>query len=244
MLARNEKHQIIIASSDDDEETEFDVIENLASRKINGLIVASVMKKDQITNEILKLKIPVVYLDRRIEADMVSWVAGDNVKESYELTSLVCKRGSQNPFYLGETSEISTSRNRINGYRKALEENSVNYNLEYVYQDDDTIASGYRLMEKIQKRIGEIPISFITGSFTLLEGELSYINEATGTLPGDLQIGTYDDHPILDYLSLKFPSVRQNTIEMARSAINMILGALKGENIVQHEIIEPTLIFR
>ena len=244
VIARHENHQVFIACSDDNEKTEAKVVQNLVGRKIDGLIVASVMKKAQIAKEMQEIDIPVVYIDRRIESEHVSWVASDNLKGAFDLTSLILSRGGRDLFYLGGTKEISTSKNRVKGFQQALETHGVAFDSNHLYQDNYTITSGYNLMKKIHADFGQVPDSFITGSFTLLEGALTFIKEKTGELKNDLLIGTYDDHPLLDFLSVNIPSVRQNTEKMAQTAFEMILAALSGEKAIHHEIIQPTLISR
>jgi LacI family sucrose operon transcriptional repressor len=95
----------------------------------------------------------------------------------------------------------------------------------------------------VRQRQG-LPQAFFTASLTLLEGALMYIKENMGAIPYTLQIGTYDDHPFLDYLSVRIPSVKQDTGGFARSAVDMIYQALNGKKIIQHKIIPPQLIVR
>ncbi|MCP4753653.1 MAG: LacI family transcriptional regulator [Proteobacteria bacterium] len=244
LVARKYDHQVFITCSDDDEETEAKVVRNLVDRRVDGLIVASVMKKDQITREISNLKIPVVYIDRRIESDMVSWVASDNYQGAYDLIDHMCSLGVEEIYYLGGLKNISTSRNRIRGYRQALEDNNISFDSEKVFEDDYTIAAGYRLARKSLEHCGRLPQAFFTASFTLLEGALQFVKETSGQIPDTLRIGTYDDHPFLDFLSIKIPSVKQDTGSIARTAFEMILDALAGRKVVQHKIIQPKLVIR
>jgi DNA-binding LacI/PurR family transcriptional regulator len=70
------------------------------------------------------------------------------------------------------------------------------------------------------------------------------MKEKEGHIPDSLQIGTYDDHPFLDYMSVKICSVRQNTQQIAHVASNMIFDALAGKPTVQQRIIKPIMVTR
>jgi LacI family transcriptional regulator, sucrose operon repressor len=243
-FARHHHHQVFIACSDDDEETEFKVVQNLIDRRIDGLIVASVMKKDQMTQEISNYNIPVVYIDRRIENDSVSWVTSDNFQGTYELVSHMCSKKLMDLCFLGGLQNISTSQHRLQGYRKALEDHGIAYDPAKVFQGDYTREAGFYLArEMVEKRKG-FPQAFLTGSLTLLEGALQFIKKTLGNIPNTLQIGTFDDHPFLDFLSVRVPSVRQDSRRISRSALEMISGALSGKRIIQQKIIKPRLIIR
>ena len=244
MQARRFDHQVLIACSDDDEKTESEVIRNLHGRRVDGLIIASVMKKDQITKEVLSLDIPVVYIDRRIESDNVSWVTSDNYQGAYDLINYMCSKHHRQIYYLGGLKNISTSKNRLKGYRQALEDNGIRYRSEFVFQKDYSIAAGYELAGRMCKRQDGLPEAFFTASITLLEGALQFVCEMAGRIPESLRIGTYDDHPFLDYLSVRIPSVRQNTRDIARTAFGMIYDALAGRQIVQHKTISPQIVVR
>ncbi len=243
-FARKFDHQVLVACSDDHEETEYEVIKNLDARRIDGLIVARVMKKDKITKDVLNRKIPVVYIDRRIENDNVSWVASDNYQGAFDLTNHMCSSGIREIYYLGGLESISTSVNRLKGYRSALENNGIQFKPELIFQKDYTIASGYDLAKKMLKHRKGMPEAFFTASLTLLEGSLQFIKERIGEIPEETKIGTYDDHPFLDYFSVKISSVRQDTQNIARTAFQMIYDMLSGKQIVQHNIIAPKMIIR
>jgi LacI family sucrose operon transcriptional repressor len=244
VLARNNNHQVLIACSDDDENTELAVIKNLHARRVDGLIIASVMKKEQVTSDIIGLNIPVVYIDRRIESDNVSWVASDNFQGAYEIVDYMCKQGSSEICYLGGLKNISTSKNRLRGYRQALKDNGIAYRTKLVFQKDYAIASGYRLAKQIYTQLNRLPGSMFTASLTLLQGALRFITETYGDIPHSLHIGTYDDHPFLDYMSVKISSVQQDTHKIARVSTDMIFDALSGKQIVQQKIIKPQMIIR
>ena len=244
VFARKNNHQVLIACSDDDENTELAVIKNLHARRVDGLIIASVMKKEQVTSDIIGLNIPIVYIDRRIESDNVSWVASDNFKGAYDIVSFMCKQGSSEICYIGGLKNISTSKNRLKGYRQALYDNGVPYRPELVYQKDYTIASGYDLAKELYSQRNKPPESIFTASLTLLQGTLEFITEKHGEIPQSMHIGTYDDHPFLDYMSLKISSVRQDIYKISKVATEMIFDALSGKQSVQHEIIKPKMIIR
>jgi len=246
-LARKLDHQLLIACSDDDEDTEFKVIKNLHARRIDGLIIASVMRKDTITKEILNLNIPVVYIDRRIESENVSWVSSDNYQGAYDLINHMCSCGLQKICFLGGLENISTSKNRLRGYRDALDANGLFYDPSMVHQEDYTISSGYKMAERaLADQAGKVDGIF-TSSLTLLEGTLKYFRDNKKNLnrtPHLIQIGTYDDHPFLDYLSINISSVRQDIGKMAEVAVEMTRDMLDGKEVTKHEVVRPSLIIR
>jgi LacI family sucrose operon transcriptional repressor len=244
MFARKNNHQVLIACSHDDENTELAAVKNLHARRVDGLIIASVMKKEQVTSDIIGLNIPVVYIDRRIESDNVSWVASDNFRGAYDIVNYMCKQGSSEICYIGGLKNISTSKNRMKGYRQALEDNGIPYRPKLVYQKDYTIASGFELANELYNQRNEPPESIFTASLTLLQGALEFITKKHGGIPPSMHVGTFDDHPFLDNMSVKICSMRQDTHKISQVAIGMIFDALSGKQSVRHKIIKPKMIIR
>ena len=243
-LAREFDHQILIACSDDDEDTELKVISNLLARRIDGLIIASVMKKDIITKDILNLKIPAVYIDRCIESENISWISSDNYRGAYDLIHHMCGSGLKKICFLGGIKSISTSKNRLRGYRDALEANGISFDPSLVYQSNYTTSSGYDMAEQALTDKTRAVDGLFTSSLTLLEGTLRYVRDHGEQVSNSLQIGTYDDHPFLDYLSINISSVRQDTGRMAAVAVDMIRDMLAGKDGIKQEVIKPELVIR
>jgi DNA-binding LacI/PurR family transcriptional regulator len=202
------------------------------------------MKKEQIAKDISGLGIPVVYIDRRIEGDNISWVTSDNYQGAYDLVNRMCKKCNSEICYLGGLKGISTSKNRLRGYREALKANDIPYRSELVFQKDYTIASGFAMAKKMYAKLNGPPKSFFTASLTILEGALNFINAQQGKIPDNMLIGTYDDHPFLDYMSVKISSVRQDTRRISGVAIDMIFDAILGVQTVQQKIIKPLMVIR
>jgi LacI family sucrose operon transcriptional repressor len=244
VMARKNNHQVLITCSDDNEKTEYAVVNNLQARRVDGLIIASVMRKEQIAQNISELKIPVVYIDRRIEGHNVSWVASDNYQGAFDLINHMCQNNPEEIFYLGGLKGISTSKNRLRGYRDALKANNIAYRPEFVFQKDYTIQSGYLMAKEMYAQVGGPPKSLFTAALTLLEGALNFIKEKHGHIPSDMHIGTYDDHPFFDYMSVKICSVRQDTHCIAQVATGMIFDALSGKQVIQQKIIKPFMMIR
>ena len=91
--ARELGYQIIFAVTQDCLETEHDLIENLYERNVDGLILATMMNRDQFNDLSSKIKIPIVLVDRRIDGDGIYWVVSDDEQGTYELVSVLCQEG-------------------------------------------------------------------------------------------------------------------------------------------------------
>jgi LacI family sucrose operon transcriptional repressor len=237
-------YHLYIISSNYNEQKEYKIINDLLAWHIDGLIVASMMKKEQIPQNFLHHQIPIVYIDRRIESDNISWVASDNVQGAYDLVSYMCSKGIQEICYLGGMETISTFINRVKGYRRALEEHGIRFDPDKVFEYGFTASDSYQLMKTLVKRRKGFPEAIFAASCDFMVGLLQFIKDEVEKIPSALKIGTYDNHELLDFLSVKIPSVQQDTERMALATFDLIEKAINGERDVKHQIIPTQLIPR
>ena len=241
-VARSRGFQVFITCSEGDDGIESEIIRNLISRSVDGLIVASATKKDQLTRN-LPGNIPAVYIDRRIQTRTVSWVSSDNYQGAYDVVSHMCARGARDIFYFGGIEGIITSRDRLAGYKKALEDNQIVFHDKQVFHGDFTASSGYRMAREALAVHNGFPKAFFTASYTILEGILQFIKENVPATPANVRAGTFDDYPLLDHLPLRINSVRQDCRAMAQAAFELLEDYSLGRK-ARNRIIPVKLIVR
>jgi LacI family sucrose operon transcriptional repressor len=243
-VVKSAGYRLYITSSNYNEKQERSTINDLLAWNVDGLIVASMMRKEQIPQNFLNNQTPVIYVDRRIESKNISWVASDNFQGSYELINYMCSTGVQEICYLGGERIISTFQNRFEGYRRAIEDHDIHFNPDLVFESGFTASDGYQLMKTMLKRRNGFPEAIFAASCDFMIGLLQFIKDEVDEIPSTLHIGTYDNHSLLDFLSVKIPSVQQDTHRMALAAFTLIQKAINGEGDVKHQIIPPQLIIR
>ncbi|MBI2067427.1 MAG: LacI family DNA-binding transcriptional regulator [Deltaproteobacteria bacterium] len=244
-VLRKKGFRLYVTSSHYDEEAEYKNINDLISWHVDGLIVASVMRQDKITKEFSSLKIPVVYVDRIIESEKISWISSDNFQGAYDLVSYLCSKGVKEVYYLGGERTVSTLMNRVNGYKKALEDHKIPYRSEYVFEKGSTPDDAYELMKIVYKKCRGFPEAMFLASCDYMTGILRFFKETNDAkIPPKFLVGTFDNEPLLDFLSVKIPSVQQDTEAMAEAAVSIIEQVQQGVKDVKPVLVKPKLIIR
>lgn len=237
-------YRLYITSSNYDEQREYELIKDLLAWNIDGLLVASMMPRDQVPHNVLDNRTPVVYVDRQIKSDYVSWVASDNRQGAYDLVSYLCSKGVREVFYLGGARVISTFLNRFEGYCQALQDHGIAFTPEWVYEAGATASDSYRLMKTMLAQRSGLPEAIFAASCDFIVGLLQFMKDEVGEIPVTLLLGAYGDHQLLDFLAVKIPSVQQDTDRMAHEAFGLLEQAMNGERHIEHSIIPTRLIIR
>ena len=100
------------------------------------------MNRDQFNDLSSKIKIPIVLVDRRIDGDGIYWVVSDDEQGTYELVSVLCQEGVKDLYFVGGIEKLSTSIDRLNGFKKALLDKGVECNQSKIQQIGYAVADG------------------------------------------------------------------------------------------------------
>lgn len=243
-VARENNYQLLIGCSNDDADTEIELARNLFSSAIEGLIVASAINTEDLVKKIYGTNIPAIFIDREILTERISSVSSDNFQGSYDVTRKLCGLGAREIVYIGGNEELSTTRERFRGFVKALEDNQIAVDNSKICHKDYSIECGHNVINNYYQKYGIFPEAIFTASYVLLEGALRAIHSIHGSIPSELRIATFDDHPLLNYLPNHVISVRQNYDKLAEASFDILLRTKSGESQVEHRQIMPDIILR
>lgn len=238
--AREKGYDLIIASSADNPERETRVIEALFAKSVDGLIVASVHPDTRLHEKSNRGKTPMVYVDRCIKGAKVC-VQSDNRAATRQLIAHWPKSGCQAPVFIGGNRQFATHNERLVGFGEAVKKQGIVPGASTVLEGNFKAESGYRCMENVLGR-KILPDAVFTASFTLLSGALRCLKERGVSRPS-FRLGTFDNHPLLDFLSLPVDSIAQDCESIGREAFSLLEKQMEGKT-AGHGIVKSTIIFR
>ena len=163
-------------------------------------------------------------IDRPYAGSRYATIASDNFTGCLKLTREILKEGGLRTAFLCANPESPSIADRIRGFSAACREEGVSGWQDLVYQTpEDDVTSGAELLDRALGRDGDAPASFICSSLLVLEGAMQQLKRRVGRIPAETIIGTFDDHPMLDFLPNRVLSVRQNEAALAAAALQRLL---------------------
>ena len=220
--SRSAGYQILIGCSDDNPETERSVVQALVSRKVDALFVASVIPEaSEFYLELQKSGTPVIALDRPLDDEHFSCVISEDFGAAYDLTQSLLSDNVTKIGLIGALPDLNISRERELGFNsaanKANVETVIGYGKHFNREDGKAV-----LKRWIEEQT--VPDAIITTSYTLLEGVLDVLLEQP-QLVEKLNIATFGDNRLLDFLPVKINSLPQQFELIADSAMALALNA-------------------
>lgn len=212
-------------------------IELFLEQRVKGIIIAVTQNSyDKIDFfEQISLKIPIVFIDRKIKKEMPG-VFFENMDSSYKVIENFIKDKRKKIGFLAGPQSISTARERLEGYKKALSDYNIGYDEKLVLYGDFTLESGYRLGKKILKsRIDAIYIS--NNSMTL--GFLKALKELNIDSK-ILKIATFEDNEIIKFIDENIISYDIPFNKLSKMSIEILENLLENKSL-DNRIVEIKL---
>lgn len=135
-IAHNKGYNVIITQSLESYEREVGNMQFLSSRSIDGCLVSVSVETNNFDHiiDLYKRGFPVVCFDRIIDPINTHKVKVDNFKGAYDATEHLIKSGYKNIAMLASGAILSITKERLAGYKKALEEHHIPFNEKYLKQ--------------------------------------------------------------------------------------------------------------
>lgn len=219
-------------------ENKSEFYQTVFNNKVDGIILSSIFYEDEIYEDLIKLKIPFVMLNRR-HRNIGNFVEIDNMKAGKLATQHLIDLGHREILWLGGSLEMSTFKGRFDGYKKAFLENGIPINHNNIIINDTSEQAIESALEEKLSAI-KVPTGIQAATDSIAIYALNYLLNRGINVPEDISLIGIDDVKISDHASMKLSTVSIiNRINMGRVAAEALLTALEKE-ITEEIFIEQT----
>jgi len=222
-VARAHGSLLIVTATHNDPDTEIENLNVLTSHRTDGLLIAPANSQSQVLRDMLnRIGVPVVTIDRPIFDSSIASVVVDNFKAATMATRHLVDHGYKRIACLTSETTLFTIRERIRGYKKAIQAAGLPSIL-------DTSVNDYPSAEEAIRRLmaGANPPDAV---FTLKNSTTVYAFEALQNLgiavPRTLALLGFDDFELASTLRPSISVVQQPVEEIGRVAAKLLFDQL------------------
>ncbi|MGW4446051.1 LacI family DNA-binding transcriptional regulator [Streptomyces sp. NPDC004682] len=244
-----EGYSLLIADPHDDPEHELKVVQLLRERRVDGMIVAPSARPEELVTYLRRQAVPTVFLDRVITRDddghgeaggSVGLVPGDQLASQAGGFDQVCAENSE-PMarlvtHLADLGHrrigliaglpgLSTTSERITGYRQGLDSAGLPYDADLVVSGSSESAAAERATADLLSRPGA-PTALVTANNAMTIGTLRALRERGLSVPDDIALCSFDDFAWADLFSPRLTAIAQPSREMGARAVRVLLDRL------------------
>lgn len=248
-IAIEEGYNVMIFQSNESYTREVLNTQGLYSSRVDGLLVslAKETKDYEHFKNLLKHDVPIVFFDRICEGLKTDRVIVDDYGGAFEAVQHLIDQGCKRILHLSGSDTLLIGRNRINGYKDALDENDMPFDENLVVQCDnyeDALAK----TGDIVKSMPDIDGIFAVNDFTAI-GAMKAVKDAGKKIPDDIAVIGFTNGISSTMTDPSLSSVDQHGTEVGREATKLLLKRLKEDekeedHTPQTRIIRTDMIIR
>jgi LacI family transcriptional regulator len=235
----------IMANTDDDAARERLVVERMASRHVDGLVLATARRHDAIVAVCRRHAIPVVLINRVIAGAAVSAVSNDDEAGMALAVEHLAGLGHARIAHVAGPQSVSTGVARRKGFIAAMRRCGLAVDRRLIvnagaFSEEEGRAAMQRLTGQ---RLAFTAV--VAANDMLALGCYAACRERALRCPRDVSITGFNDMPFVDRLTPPLTTVRIQHGEMGRAAAQLVLDEIRAPDQPKQDIrLRPALVVR
>lgn len=235
-------HTMLLCTTEGDPEREELYLNLLRAKQVDGVLVDGLVLPPPRIMRFVREGLPIVCLDRDIDATQVPLVQVDNRLGARIATHHLLDLGHRQIAHVAGAPDLGISTERVAGYRDAHRgRGSVAPHLIAVggFTEEGGYEATRRLLES-----GTFTAVFAANDLSAL-GVLSALADAGRRVPGDVSVVGFDDLRLARFTNPPLTTVHQPAGAIARKATELLLELAAGTAVGEmRHVLEPELVVR
>lgn len=237
-------YQLIIGSTDESEQKESEIIHSLLDRQIDGLILASCNIKSVVVKNMINEQFPLVLFDRMDSDVLANYIIVNSREKISEALGLWLDKGIKRIGLLSITPDISSLKERIEGFKDTLTQKRIDFKEEWIrtVDKDDIKESCFIQLKALFSE--DIEAIFFTNNLVCIE-TLWHLKKNFPEQILKIKLLSFDN---IDFFDLAIPpvnSIAQPVNEIATSSVKQLLKLIKSPGSkTEIKLLEPSIIYR
>lgn len=223
-------YNCLLFSSDESQTIEQNAVNTLISYNIDGIIIAVISEDEHYTpsyfSTLEKLDIPVVLLDRHIDAPHVCGVYLDNVDSGYKLGKEVTSKDYRRVLIVSGSANSKVANARLAGLKMAAEEADSTTIIDVIKADFNTELA----RELVEDYLGQHKPDAIIGlnnQITLGALEASVVHNYQ--LGADIHFYSIDEIKTARNFGISIPCIRHDVEEFGYHAVTQLIRTIESD---------------
>lgn len=246
-ICHQQGYTLMVSESLGERVREEELLRGLEEKHTDGVLLAGIHVDSQLVEVAKNMAYPVVLIGQEDidNCNELSVVIHDNEEAAYEATKLLIQAGHREIAFIGGPEhDYSSGRKRLLGYKRALQESSIEWNSRMHYYGDFTLSSGYKGMKMILEDEKNRITAVIAGNDMMAIGAIRYIREKGMQVPVDISVIGMDGIEIGAYITPMLTTVEFPYYDEGVKAANVLIDYIQGRQMeaklyyLEHKLIQ------
>ncbi len=221
----------------------FKYVEKCKHRRVDGTVLMGMPRTDNDLNELIKARIPSVFIDLNISGKNATYVMSRNIEGAEKAIDYLYSLGHRKIAMITGEKMTKPAQDRLQGYRKALKKYNIPCKEKWIVEGEFSENGGFKSMKKIIKQ-PELPTAIFCQGDTIAIGAIKAIHKSKYNVPEDFSIIGFDDIEISRYIEPQLTTVHQNKFEMGKKAAEQLINIINNSAEIYPPILLPTRLIK
>jgi LacI family transcriptional regulator len=237
-------YSLILADTHDDAATELRAVSDLLRRSVEAIVLAPSQDPSAAIAFAQGRGVPVVLIDRFVDAD-VDQIASESTDATTQLVDHLAKVcGHRRIAMITGHPGLTTTEDRIQGYRAGLKKNRVRFRPEYTVSGDSSDDGATRALTELMA-LDQPPTAVVVGNNRMTIGVMRAARDAGIRVPEDLALVAFDDFEWADLFHPRLTVIAQPIHAMGEQAAGLVFSRLASPSTPPRKVMmQPTFMHR
>ena len=245
--AAEEGLTVLLGNTDDNQEREAAYLDLFEEQRVHGVLISPLGDIGERLTRLRARGTPTVLVDRQTQDRSFSSVSVDDVAGGRLAANHLISIGRTRLAYVGGPGTIHQVADRLAGAREAVAEHP-SVSIEVIDTQALSVLAGRAAGQRVLERApGDRPDAIFAANDLLAIGVLQALN-MRGELhvPRDIALIGYDDIAFAAAAVVPLSSIRQPSVLIGYTAVDLLLREAQGGGQFEHEqiVFQPELVIR
>ncbi len=200
----------------------------LASGHVDGAVIASHHERQMLEDAVSRANLPAVFIGRPFGDTPRHYVDLDNVEGGRLAARRLIERGCRRIATITGPPDLSAGIDRLQGWREELA--AAGLPTDAVVEGDFTPEAGVLAAERLLAEHPDLDGVFVA-SDVMAEGAMRVLTQAGRSIPDDVAVVGFDNLGVAQHAVPRLTTIDNPVIEVTRTATELLLDLLAGEDI-------------
>lgn len=224
-------YHVMIFQSNESYEREVASVGHIVARKVDGLLISISNQTSDVSHlqALHEQGLPIVLFDRVSQNIPTHQVVADNYEGAFKATEHLILSGRKRIAHITSSPFLSITKERLAGYRAALEKHALPFDEELVRHCDTFEVAYIQQQVETLLALDNKPDAFFTASDRLALGCLEALHELKVNIPGEVAMIGFTNIQAAHLLSPALSTVVQPAFEMGKVAADLLLDLIENK---------------
>ncbi|MGG9963206.1 LacI family DNA-binding transcriptional regulator [Ferruginibacter sp. SUN106] len=232
-VAKAKGYHVLIYLTHENFENEKAILKDFESGRVDGVLLSVSRETTGCTHisELIEKEVPVIFFDRVFNEINTVKVTTNDFESAYAATTHLINSGCKNPHFVSIIGNLNIISCRMQGYKKALEDNGIPFTDNNIINCTTNFENNYNtLLKKLKaaKRPDGILCSIENLSIIIYK----VCEDLNIKIPNDLQMISFSNLDTASFLNPPLTTITQPAYEIGQAAAATLVKALEKKNFV------------